>query len=204
MPRFHHGLACVAALAAACSSGTEPSVSAKRVDLTPDTAGLSEAQPSTSSTLSEPPPNSPPPPAVCGDLNGGGDQHVDFAALRAAKVAEKPVVEQRQQALLELRYDLSDNPSDVTMTRGKPVQGGVRARLVEGLSWEALAELPPAQVRAEGLFPQGFLPLPHPKQPEGGMLFPEEQIEEVLAQTGRDLRRFDLDLDLPQRFLPEF
>jgi cytochrome c peroxidase len=204
MPRSHHGLACLAALAASCSSGTEPSISAKHVDLTPDTASLAEPQQAALQTLSEPPPNSPPPPAVCGDMNGGGDQHVDFAALRAAKVAEKPVAEQRQQQLLELRYDLSDSPSDVTMTRGKPLQSGVRARLAEGLTWEALAQLPPAQVRAEGLFPPGFLPLPHPKQPEGGMLFPEEQIVEVLAQTGRDLRRFDLDLDLPQHFLPEF
>ncbi|HEX2677598.1 MAG TPA: hypothetical protein VHM19_13185, partial [Polyangiales bacterium] len=113
MPRFQHGLACLAALTAACSSGTAPSISAKHIDLAPDSAGLSESQLATLQTLSEPPPNSPPPPAVCGDMNGGGDQHVDFAALRAAKVAEKPVVEQRQQQLLELRYDLSDNPSDV-------------------------------------------------------------------------------------------
>jgi cytochrome c peroxidase len=90
------------------------------------------------------------------------------------------------------------------MTRGKPVQQGVRARLAEGLTWQALAALSPEQVRAEGLFPAGFLPLPHPNQPEGGMLFPKFQIDEVLAQTGRDLRRFDLDLDLPEHFLPEF
>jgi cytochrome c peroxidase len=36
------------------------------------------------------------------------------------------------------------------------------------------------------------------------MLFPQSTIEEVLAQTGRNLARFDLDLDLPERFLPEF
>src|SRR5690606_34137590 len=48
----------------------------------------------------------------------------------------------RQEYLLELRYDLSDNPVDgVTMFRGKPVQGGVRVRLPEGVeSWQALAE----------------------------------------------------------------
>ena len=53
--------------------------------------------------LSEPPPNAPPPPAECGDMNGGGDQHVDFDALVAAKTAEKPEVEMRQQQMLELR-----------------------------------------------------------------------------------------------------
>jgi cytochrome c peroxidase len=36
------------------------------------------------------------------------------------------------------------------------------------------------------------------------MIFPEMQIDELLEQTGRDLHRFDLDLDLPERFLPEF
>jgi cytochrome c peroxidase len=156
-------------------------------------------------TFSEPPPNSPAVPASCGDSNGGGDQHVDFEALRAAKSAEKPEVMQRQLGLLDARYDLTDDPSpDVTMSGGKPLQRGVRVRLPAGLTWESLAQLSPAEVRAEGLFPPGFFPLPHPKQPEGGMLFPELQIREVLAQTGRDLRRFDLDLDLPEHFLPEF
>jgi cytochrome c peroxidase len=154
--------------------------------------------------FSDPPPNAPAPPASCGDQNGGGDQHVDFEALRAAKIAEKAEVEERQQALLELRYDLSDTPSAVTMTRGKALQSGVRVLLPDGLSWEALAALSPDEIRAQGLFPLGFFPLPHPKQPEGGMLFPQVHIDEVLDQTGRDLQRFDLDLDLPQHFLPEF
>jgi cytochrome c peroxidase len=151
------------------------------------------------------PPNAPPPAATCGDMNGGGDQHVDFPALMAQKIAEKPQAEARQAALLAARYDLSDNPDPTaTMTRGKPVQRGVRARPPEGHTWASLAELTPEQIRAGDLFPLGFLPLSHPKQPEGGMLFPHFQIEEVLSQTGRDLRRFDLDFDLPDAFLPEF
>jgi cytochrome c peroxidase len=36
------------------------------------------------------------------------------------------------------------------------------------------------------------------------MLFPHFLIDEVLAQTGRNLTRFDLDFDLPDQFLPEF
>src|SRR5205814_6082967 len=55
-----------------------------------------------------------------------------------------------------------------------------------------------------GLFPKGFMPLPHPKQKEGGMLFPHQQIDEVKRQEGRDLKRFDLDFDLPDHLLPEF
>jgi cytochrome c peroxidase len=155
--------------------------------------------------FSAPPPNTPPPPATCGDMNGGGDQHVDFVGLMAVKAAEKPEVMTRQLDLLNVRYDLSDRPSNaVSMTRGKPLQQGARARLADGQSWDSLAALTPTEVRDGDLFPLGFLPLPHPKQPEGGMLFPHFHIEEVLRQTGRDLTRFDLDFDLPDHFLPEF
>ena len=154
--------------------------------------------------FSDPPPNAPPPAASCGDMNGGGDQHVDFAALMQMKVAEKDPAMERQLALLAARYDLSDTPGPVTMTRGKPVQAGVRVRLPSGTSWDALSALTPAEILAQQLFPAGFMPLPHPKQPEGGMLFPHFHIEEVLRQTGRDLTRFDLEFDLPDQFLPEF
>jgi cytochrome c peroxidase len=185
----------------ACSTGAEGS-SVDEVSL--DATGTTTTTQAQATELSAPPPNAPPPPASCGDQNGGGDQHVDFEALRAAKVAEKPVAMERQLALLAARYDLSDTPSAVSMTRGKPVQAGTRVLLPAGVTWESLAELTPEEVRAEGIFPPGFFPLPHPKQPEGGMLFPRETIDEVLEQTGRDLERFDLDFDLPPHFLPEF
>jgi cytochrome c peroxidase len=153
----------------------------------------------------DPPPNTPPPPASCGDMNGGGDEHVDFPALFEAKVAEKPAAMERQLALLEARYDLSDRPGSRTMTGGKPIQEGVRVRLPEGIeSWEELASLTPEEIKERDVFPRGFMALPHPKQPEGGMLFPHFAIEETLRQTGRDLTRFDLDFDLPDPFLPEF
>lgn len=150
------------------------------------------------------PANAPLPPAMCGDMNGGGDQHVDFPALMDTKIAEKPAAMQRQTDLLELRYELGDHPSTVTMTRGKRVQHGVRTLLPPGLSWDDLAILTPAEIKERGIFPSGFRALPHPKQPEGGMLFPQSTIDEVLAQTGRNLTRFDLDFDLPEHLLPEF
>jgi cytochrome c peroxidase len=138
-------------------------------------------------------------------MNGGGDQHVDFAALMAQKVSEKPEVEARQNALLMDRYDLSDNPHPtVRMSAGKAVQRGVRVRLPAGATFDTLAFMTPAEIRSADVFPLGFYPLPHPKQPEGGMLFPHFQIEEVLRQTNRDLTRFDLDFDIPDTFLPEF
>jgi cytochrome c peroxidase len=162
-------------------------------------------RPSPADDYTDPPSNAPPPPAMCGDMNGGGDQHVDFESLMAQKISEKPEAMERQLALLDARYDLSDNPHpSVTMTGGKPVQRGVRVQLPDGISWGGLSAITPEEIYEEDLFPRGFMPLPHPKQPEGGMLFPHFHIEEVLRQTGRDLTRFDLEFDLPDQFLPEF
>lgn len=90
------------------------------------------------------------------------------------------------------------------MSRGKPIQAGVRAKLPEGMTWDKLSELTPQQIRDQGLFPIGYLPLPHPNHPEGGMLFPKFHIDEIKKQEARDLTRFDLDYDLPDHFLPEF
>jgi cytochrome c peroxidase len=103
------------------------------------------------------------------------------------------------------RYDLRDDPSKgVTMTRGKPLQQGVRVKLASGLTWDKLAAMTPDEIKKKGVYPKGFLPLPHPHHPEGGMLFPKFHIAEVKAQTDRDLERFDLEMDIPDRFLPEF
>lgn len=198
---------CLGLLASGCEQ-KDSSQEGSRLDQNATASGTTTPAPGPASTppvdFSESPPNAPPPPASCGDMNGGGDQHVDFDKLVAAKVAEKAGVEARQRALLEARYDLSDRPSNVKMTRGKPVQEGVRVRLPEGTTWEALAELSPEEIKKRDLLPAGFFPLPHPKQPEGGMLFPKFHIEELLRQTGRDLTRFDLDFDLPDHVLPEF
>ena len=74
----------------------------------------------------------------------------------------------------------------------------------ERLTWEQLAGMSPEEIRDHGLFPTGFLPLPHANHLEGGMVFPPVQIDEVRKQTSRDLSRFDLDFDLPDHFTPEF
>ena len=119
--------------------------------------------------------------------------------------AEKGALAARHQRLLEERYDLADRSSDrFTMSRGKPIQTGVRVRLKDGLTWDELGSMSPAEIRQRDLWPAGFLPLPHPNHAEGGMLFPQFQIDEIAAQTGRDLSRFDLDYAMPDHFLPEF
>jgi cytochrome c peroxidase len=123
-----------------------------------------------------------------------------FAAVMAKDRADKPQVMARQKALLEERYDLAARVDpQVKMTRGKPIPVGPATRLPQGQTWESLAALPPDEVRTQGLFPKGFLPLPHPKHEVGGMVFPQMQIKLFPR-----LQRFDVDFDLPEQFLPEF
>jgi cytochrome c peroxidase len=128
----------------------------------------------------------------------------DFQTVFARMSAEKPAIMKRQMALLNERYDLSDHPATVKMSRGKPIQEGVRVKLPAGMTWDKLADLTPDQIKMQEAFPAGFYPLSHPNHAEGGMLFPHFQIDEVKKQTGRDLTRFDLDYDIPDQFLPEF
>src|SRR4051812_40557244 len=120
--------------------------------------------------------------------------------------AAKPKVMQRQQTLLQQRYDLEDRPMPgVKMSGGrKAVQGGVRVKLPAGQTWDSLAAMSSDDIRAQNAFPAGFMRLPHAKQSAGGQVFPQEQIDEINAAEKRNLRRFDVDFDLPDRFTPEF
>ena len=129
----------------------------------------------------------------------------DFDGLMKRLQSEKPAFAKRQQDLLAERYDLADHPAQgVTMSRGKPVQGGVRVKLPAGQTWEKLGALSPEEIKSKNLWPAGFYPLPHPHHEAGGMIFPKPLIDETKRQTERDLTRFDLDFDLPQHLLPEF
>jgi hypothetical protein len=120
-------------------------------------------------------------------------------------VAAKPGIMKRQMDLLNERYDLSDRPArGVVMDRTKPVQEGVRVKLPAGVTWSQLDDMNPDVIRERGIFPKGFLPLPHANHPEGGMVFPKTEIDELNKQEQRDLTRFDLDFDIPDRFLAEF
>jgi cytochrome c peroxidase len=151
-----------------------------------------------------------PPPAGLDEnnqVNPGplpGDAHFDFSALLCRGEMLRPIMDARQAGLLEARYDLANRPSAFTMTRGKPLQEGVRVLLPSGLTWSDLASLSPDEIKAADLFPGGFMPLPHPNQDEGGMILPQSSIDEINRQTGRSLQRFDIDFDIPEIFLPEF
>lgn len=128
-----------------------------------------------------------------------------FAAIHSRMVAAKPGVMKKQMDLLNERYDLSDRPaSGVTMDRTKPIQEGVRVKLPSGVTWSQLDDMSPEAIKEKGIFPKGFLPLPHANHGEGGMVFPKSEIDELNRQEARDLTRFDLDFDIPERFLAEF
>jgi len=138
--------------------------------------------------------------------SGGGSRAAEsFSDLKKRVSGERRSLAERARRLLDERYDLADRPApDAVMSRGKAVQDGVRARPAPGADWDALRTMTPEMIREKDAFPRGFMPLPHPKHPEGGMLFPAVQIEAIKRDDGRDLERFDLDLDFPERFLPEF
>ncbi len=129
----------------------------------------------------------------------------DFAAVMARMSAAKAAIMQRQQALLELRYDLTNRPAGgVTMSRGMSVQTGVRITLQGGMTWEGVARMSPEEISDKNVFPAGMMPLPHANHPGGGMVFPKYHIDEIRKQEGRELVRFDLDFDLPDHIMPEF
>jgi cytochrome c peroxidase len=129
----------------------------------------------------------------------------DFGTVKARDEKDKPRVMQRQKALLEERYDLSDRPSATKMAAGrKSVQDSVRVKLPPGLTWDTLAAMTPSEIKNKDLFPHGFLPLPHVKHEAGGMVFPKVQIDEIDKREHRSLQRFDVDFDLPDHLIPEF
>jgi hypothetical protein len=77
------------------------------------------------------------------------DIQESFASIMSRMSAAKAGIMERQKSLLEERYDLSNRPaSGVTMSRGKPVQEGVRVKLASGLRYRSvvfplLTTLPP-------------------------------------------------------------
>jgi hypothetical protein len=90
-----------------------------------------------------------------------------FAQIFARMTAAKPGIEQAHMAVLNERYDLTDRPAQgVTMSRGKPLQEGVRVKLPAGMTWERLAAMTPDQIRTQDQYPKGFYPCRIPTTPK--------------------------------------
>ena len=63
-----------------------------------------------------------------------------MSAILSRLSAQKPAVEREHMAVVNERYDLTNRPAaGVTMDRTKPVQEGVRVKLVSGTTWDSLA-----------------------------------------------------------------
>ena len=123
-----------------------------------------------------------------------------FDDFYKAGVANKPQVMATQRRLLESRYNLEPKLDPVVkMSRGKPIAVGPTAKLPAGMTWEALAQLSPAEIRDRDIFP--YKALPHAAQGGGlgGQVFPQMQIKMFPR-----LERYDVEFDLPEAFLPEF
>jgi hypothetical protein len=112
-----------------------------------------------------------------------GASQEDFRTLPSRLRSDQPGARARRLELLQKLYDLSDQPARaLTLIQGKPVQAGVRVELPQDLIWEQLAALSLDDLWNNGLFPAGFLPLPHPDHPQGGVVFPRSYFEAVQQQ----------------------
>ena len=127
---------------------------------------------------------------------GPTNQDVTFDQIKAARMAVKAERTKQHLELLNSRYDLSKKgTAESVMSGGKSLPLGPTAKL-QGVTWEQLDKMTPAQIKDKGAFP--YKPLPFADHAEGGMLFPE-MITKLLPR----LVRFDLDFDLPEFILPD-
>jgi cytochrome c peroxidase len=132
------------------------------------------------------------------DPLGAPKPFTTFDEVMRKESAAKPKVMDAQRKLLGGRYDLTPKfDPEVKMARGKPVCVGPTAKLAEGMTWDQLGSMSPADVKKAGAFP--YPSLPHPLHTNGGQVFPPMQV----AMFPR-LERFDVDFDIPEAFLPEF
>jgi cytochrome c peroxidase len=112
---------------------------------------------------------------------------------------QKPQLMVDVRAYMNSRYKFDGKPIDgAKMSGGKPIMRGPVARLPEGIaSYEELAKLSPDEIRKRDLFP--FKPLAHPLQTTAHMLFPRSWIK-----AHPEHERMDVDMDIPDEYLPEF
>src|SRR5438132_4985067 len=111
----------------------------------------------------------------------------------------KPELMAEVQAYMKSRYNFGGVAlSGARMSGGKPIMRGPVALLPKGAgSYEELATLSAGEIRERDLFP--YKPLAHPLQTTAHMVFPKAWI---VAHPEHE--RMDVDLDIPDAYLPEF
>ncbi|MFC1759394.1 cytochrome C [Planctomycetota bacterium] len=112
---------------------------------------------------------------------------------------QKPKLMRDVHAYMNGRFDFSGKaiPGQY-MSGGKPIMKGPVARLPKGIgTYEQLATLSATEIRERDLFP--YKPLAHPLQSVAHMVFPDSWIK-----VHPEHSRIDVDLDIPDDYLPEF
>lgn len=113
---------------------------------------------------------------------------------------QKPKLMKDVRAYMNSRYNFSGKaiPGKFMSGGRKAIMQGPVARLPRGIdSFEKLAELSPEKIREDDLFP--FKPLAHPLQTNAHMVFPPSWVA-AHPEHGR----IDVDMDIPEIYLPEF
>src|SRR5687768_4040314 len=76
-----------------------------------------------------------------------------FEEIMKTETANRPKVMAAQRKLLESRYNLQPKlDPEAKMSRGKPLLVGPTARLAQGVTWEQLAQMSPADIRQRDAF----------------------------------------------------
>jgi cytochrome c peroxidase len=112
----------------------------------------------------------------------------------------KPQLMAECRAYMNSRYDFNGEVISGQLMSGqrKPIMKGPVARLSSGVSsWEELDALSAAEIKRRDVFP--YKPLAHPLQTTAHMLFPE-----MWLAAHPEHRRMDVDLDIPDEYLPEY
>jgi cytochrome c peroxidase len=112
---------------------------------------------------------------------------------------QKPKLMAECRAYMNGRYDFHGRAiAGARMSGGKAIMAGPVARLPAGVaSWEELDRLSPEEIKRRDLFP--YKPLAHPLQTTAHMVFPPSWV-----RAHPEHERMDVDLDIPEAYLPEF
>jgi cytochrome c peroxidase len=113
---------------------------------------------------------------------------------------QKPELMADVRSYMNSRYNFSGKaiPGQLFSGGRKAIMAGPIARLPKSIaSYEELAKLSPDEIKRGDLFP--FKPLAHPLQSTAHMVFPQ-----AWTNHHPENQRIDVDMDIPDTYLPEF